>query len=73
MARKSKGFGELLNQHQRTKGQQESMNKLAKRVQQNLQGKVEKVMFSQPGEVKMSDVLEAFVSPYLETAHSHNQ
>jgi hypothetical protein len=69
MARKSKGFSELLNQQQ-TKVQQKSMAKLAKRVQQNFEGKVE--IAPQNG-IRMSDVLEAFIEPYLETAHTHDQ
>lgn len=70
MARKSKGFSELLSQQQQTQVRQESMDKLAKRVQQNFEGKVE---ILPQNEIRMSDVLEAFVEPYLETAHTHDQ
>ncbi|WP_088891400.1 hypothetical protein [Leptolyngbya ohadii] len=73
MARKSKGFGELLNQKRQAKGEQESMEQLAQRVQQNFQGKIGEVKPTQAGEVRMSDVLEEFVAPYLDTAHNYDQ
>ncbi|MBW4660420.1 MAG: hypothetical protein KME15_17240 [Drouetiella hepatica Uher 2000/2452] len=74
MARKSKGFGELLNSQQRIKGQQESMDKLAERVKQGyLKDIVGGVVRNPKGEVKMSEVLQAFVEPHLDFAATKEQ
>ena len=73
MARKSKGFNELLNQQRQGVRPQESDNRLAQRVKQNLKGKVIDVIANPKGEVKMSEVLEAFVEPYLDVASNLEQ
>ena len=73
MARKSKGFGELLHQQQRAKGQQESIEKLTKRVQKSFEGSIENLRINPQGEGKMSEVLEAFVEPYMEAAQSRDE
>lgn len=74
MARKSKGFGELLNQQQRIKGQQESMDKLAQKVKQGyLKDIVSGVVVNPKGEAKMSEVLQAFVEPHLSFAVNKEQ
>jgi len=65
MAKKPKGFGELLHQQRRVQGQQKTMENLEKRVTQNLQGKVKTVRWNE-GETKMSEVLKDFVKPYLD-------
>lgn len=73
MARKSRAFGELLYQNQQAKGPQDSMDQLAKRVKKNLAGRIANVIVDPAGEVKMSEVLENFVEPYLDTASNHDQ
>jgi hypothetical protein len=73
MAKKPKGFGELLHQQQRAKGQQESIEKLTKRVQKSFEGSIENVRINPQGEGKMSEVLEAFVEPYMEAAQSRDE
>lgn len=73
MARKSRAFGELLYQNQQAKGEQNSMDRLAKRVKKNLAGKIADVVVDPAGEVRMSEVLEDFVDPYLDTASNHGQ
>jgi hypothetical protein len=73
MARKSKAFGKLLYQSQQAKGQQDSMDQLANRVKKNLAGKVADVVVNPAGEVKMSEVLEDFVEPYLDMTTSRDQ
>jgi|GEM_PF-725965 len=67
MAKKSKGFGELLHQQRQTQNRQNTQKKLAKRVQENYQGKVKSLQWNEgnDGTEKMSDVLEAFIEPYL--------
>ncbi|MBI4785014.1 MAG: hypothetical protein HY785_27480 [Oscillatoriophycideae cyanobacterium NC_groundwater_1537_Pr4_S-0.65um_50_18] len=73
MAKKSKGFSELLYQQQQAKTQEESMNKLAQRVQKGWKGKIAGVEKNPKGEAKMSEVLQAFVEPHLEFAHNLEQ
>lgn len=65
MAKKPKGFGELLHQQRKAEETQKSMDKLAKRVKQSFQGKLGGVVTNPKGEVKMSEVLEDFVGPYI--------
>lgn len=72
MAKRSKGFGELLRQQKRFQVQQQSRDELQKRIQQNLKGKVETVQWNE-GEIKMSEVLEAFVKPYLNAAKTYER
>lgn len=69
MARKSKGFAELMNQNQPP-----PLDKLVQRAQsQEISGKIGNVMITPAGEVKMSDVLKAFVQPFLGAAKNHDQ
>lgn len=67
MAKRSKGFGEPLHQHL-NKQQQRSMDKLARRVKSNLKDQVAGVVVNPKGQAKMSDILEAFIEPYLDSA-----
>jgi preprotein translocase subunit YajC len=73
MAKKSKEFSALLHQQRRAKRHQETMSTLAQRVEENLQGKVEDIIIDPKGEVKMSEVLQAFIEPYVDTARSREQ
>lgn len=68
MAKKSKGFRELLKQqHQSADQSQKALDNLAQRVQKGpLSQHVEGVVQNPQGQVKMSEVLEDFVEPYLE-------
>ncbi|MDY6938208.1 MAG: hypothetical protein SWY16_11125 [Cyanobacteriota bacterium] len=61
MAKKKKGFSQLVNQ-------QKALKKLERRVQQNFGEETFGGMKINPeGEVKMSEVLKAFVEPYVES------
>lgn len=75
MAKKSKGFRELLKQQrQATDYSQRALDNLAKRVQQGpLSNQVEGVIQNPKGQVKMSEVLEDFIKPYLEEIDSYAQ
>jgi thymidine phosphorylase len=74
MARKSKGFGELLSQQREEKIHREGLAKLQDKVQQGALGDKFAGMVENPkGEVKMSEVLESFVEPYLDAARNHSQ
>ena len=73
MAKKSKGFGELLKRERHSNVQQESMSELAQRVKQSLKGRVIDVVANPEGEVKMSAVLETLVDPYLDVAANLEQ
>jgi hypothetical protein len=74
MAKKSKGFRELLNQPLTEKDIQKGLTKLHQKLQQGALGQqITDVVINPQGEIKMSDVLEAFAEPYLEFATNHNQ
>lgn len=74
MARKSKGFGELLKQQRTGKTHQKNLEKLQRKVQQGPLGEHIAGMVTNPkGEVKMSEVLEEFVDPYLSMAPDQNR
>ena len=65
MAKKSKGFSELLKQERRGKTRQEAMQDLEDSIQQGPFGKEAISIVRDPkGHAKMSDVLESFVEPY---------
>lgn len=69
MARKSKVFGEILKQERADKIQQKGMKKLQQKVKEGPLGDQFEDMVTNPkGEVKMSEVLQEFVEPYLDLA-----
>jgi hypothetical protein len=74
MAKKTKGFGELLKQERISQSRETALEKLQEKVRQGPLGKNFASMVSNPkGEVKMSEVLEAFVDPYLDSAKNRTQ
>jgi hypothetical protein len=74
MAKKSKGFGELLYQQRAENLHREGLAKLQEKVQHGAMGDKFAGMVTDPkGEVKMSEVLEAFVEPYLDFARNQSQ
>lgn len=67
MARKSKDFGKLLKQERANQIQQKGMKKLQHKVKEGPLGDHwEEMVMNPKGEVKMSDVLLAFIEPYLD-------
>ncbi|MBD2464833.1 hypothetical protein H6G89_27915 [Oscillatoria sp. FACHB-1407] len=71
MAKKSKGFNELLRLKQYEANSDAALEKLEKRVQANAASLNIAGMVKNPaGQEKMSDVLEAFVEPYLDDAET---
>jgi hypothetical protein len=71
MARKSKDFGELLRQERGGLTQEKALEKFQKKVKQGPLAQIAaKFVNSAPGQVKMSEVLEDFVEPYLHEAPS---
>lgn len=74
MAKKSKEFSELLHQQRMDKAQQRGLEKLQKKLQEGPLGdKFAGLVMNPKGEVKMSEVLEAFIEPYLGSAQNHSQ
>ncbi|MDX2243726.1 MAG: hypothetical protein NW224_23845 [Leptolyngbyaceae cyanobacterium bins.302] len=74
MARKSKGFGELQKLQQRKQAEQKGLEKLQHKVESGAWGNNFAGMIANPkGEVKMSEVLEAFVEPYLDETHTYQE
>jgi hypothetical protein len=73
MAKKSKEFRELLYQQQSSGSHEKSMKQMARKIKTELKDKIADVVVNPKGEVKMSEVLEAFVEPYLETTHNREQ
>ena len=74
MAKKSKGFGKLLNQQRADKTRQKGLEKFQQKVQRGPLGRKISDMVTNPkGEVKMSEVLEIFVEPYLDFAQNRSQ
>ncbi|MCT7962985.1 hypothetical protein NG791_20135 [Laspinema sp. D1] len=66
MARKSKAFGEILKQQRTNKSHQKRLEKLQQKLQEGPLGEhFADTVMNPKGEVKMSEVLEAFVKPYL--------
>ncbi|NJM48311.1 MAG: hypothetical protein HC860_20810 [Alkalinema sp. RU_4_3] len=66
MVGKPKGFGKSLHQKQMDESLQKSLEKLSKKlVREDLTGTFAKTVISPAGAVKMSEVLEDFVDPYL--------
>ena len=66
MAKKSKGFGEILLQQQWANASDRSFEKLKKNVNRSY-GKDVKLVMNQGEIVKMSEVLEDFVEPYTDS------
>ncbi len=67
MARKSKAFGEILKQQRADKSHQKRLEKLEQKLQTGPLGdQFAGTVMNPKGEVKMSEVLEAFVEPYLD-------
>jgi hypothetical protein len=74
MAGKPKGFGKPLHQKQMEENQRKDMEKLSKKLLSGEFGvNFAGTMISPSGEIKMSEVLEDFVEPYLEFARNHQQ
>ncbi len=73
MAKKSRGFAELLRQKQAERTQQNALEKLQQKVQQGLLSEGLTGIASPQGEIKMSEVLEEFVEPYLDFARNRSQ
>ncbi len=63
MAKKSRGFGELVRQHQEENQSNKFLDKLATSIKRDFGANVVTVK-NQSGVAKMSDVLKDFVSPY---------
>jgi len=75
MAKKSKGFRELMKQkRQATDYSQKALDNLTQKVQKGpLSKHVEGVVQNPQGQVKMSEVLENFIEPYLEEIDGYVQ
>ena len=75
MAKKSRGFRELLNQSQRkVSSQQKSLDNFKRRFQQSEMGRQFADVIKNPkGEVKMSGALKAFIQPYLAKAKGYRR
>jgi hypothetical protein len=74
MARKSKGFSDLLKQQRASKADQKGLEELQQKVQKGAFGDKSVSLVKNPkGEVKMSEVLEEFVEPYLDLAKNRQQ
>jgi hypothetical protein len=69
MAKKPKGFGEPLHHKQ----QHKDLQRQAKRMRNQMGEKLGGVKVSPFGEVKMSEVLESFVAPYVEFTDNRSQ
>lgn len=75
MAKKSKGFRELLNQSQgKAISQQKALDNFERKFQQSEMGsKLADIVKNPKGEVKMSGVLKAFIQPYLAKAKGYQR
>ncbi|MGB3294074.1 MAG: hypothetical protein WBB01_13895 [Phormidesmis sp.] len=74
MAKKTKGFSELLKQQRRGKTRQETMQEFADSIKQKPLGEGAIEIVKDPeGQVKMSDVLDEFVEPYEDDRMTLNQ
>lgn len=75
MARKSKGFSELLHQKQHKEQKiSESFERLQQKVKESVGEEVSRNMVFNPTEVnKMSDVLEEFIDPYIQATNGKSE
>lgn len=74
MTKTPKGFGKRLESQQTDKTQQKALKKLQKKIQRSPLGEqVSGIVTSPKNEVKMSEVLEDFVEPYLDFAQNRHQ
>jgi hypothetical protein len=72
MAKKSKGFGELLRLQRTEQMETESLKMFSEQIQKGGLGQKQVKTFIRPkGQAKMSDALEEFVEPYLESAETY--
>jgi hypothetical protein len=69
MANKPKGFGEPLHRKQ----QRQELQRFSKRLQGRMGEQIAGAILSPPGAAKMSEVLEAFVAPYVEYTDNRSQ
>lgn len=67
MARKSKGFSELLGQRKNSQHKQKQLEVLKSKLEQE-SFQFEQIVLEPEGEVKMSEVLTDFIEPYREEA-----
>ncbi len=72
MARKSKGFSELLAQQQLAQGVEKSLDNLGKKVKKDFGDDI-LLLRDEPGLVKMSEALETLIEPYLEKVSGRHQ
>jgi hypothetical protein len=72
MARKSRGFSDLLAETQIQRGIEPSMQKLGKKVAKVF-GQDVQMLRDQPGLATMSDALEELIRPYLEATSNRTQ
>ena len=69
MAKKTKGFRSLLKQQKAINRRENSLNNFEKKFQQSeIANSFTGILKNPQGEVKMSDVLEEFIEPYLPEA-----
>jgi uncharacterized membrane-anchored protein YjiN (DUF445 family) len=74
MAKKSKGFADLLRQERNEDIEGRSMNQLKRKIKNNPLGQKMAGMVTNPeGMDKMSEVLQVFVDPYLKSVTNSSQ
>ena len=74
MARKSKDFKDLMKQKQSSQDKQKNLEALREKMQGGVFGELAANIPIEPkGAIKMSEVLQQFVEPYLDTVHNLKQ